>query len=53
MDMANITAPIRVDAATNKGSVLDVIRIVQQCNASDASTYFKRLVKDVGLVVPL
>jgi hypothetical protein len=48
MDLANITASIRVDAATNTGSVIDVIRTVQQCNASDASTYLKRLVKDVG-----
>jgi hypothetical protein len=48
MDIANITASIRVDAATKKGSVLDVVRIVQQCNASDASTYFKRLVSDMG-----
>lgn len=48
MDIANITASIRVDAATNKGSVLDVVRFVQQCNASDASTYFKRLVSDMG-----
>jgi hypothetical protein len=48
MDLATITASIRVDAATNTGSVIDVIRIVQQCSASDASTYLKRLVKDVG-----
>jgi hypothetical protein len=48
MDVANITASIRVDTATKKGSVLDVIRIVQQCNASDASTYFKRIVNDLG-----
>jgi hypothetical protein len=48
MDLANITASIRVDTATNTGSVIDVIRIVQQCSASDASTYLKRLVKDVG-----
>ena len=28
MDVANITASIRVDAATNKGSVIDVIRLI-------------------------
>jgi hypothetical protein len=48
MDAASITASMRVDAATKKGSVIDVIRIVQQCNASDASTYFKRLVNNLG-----
>ncbi|KAG5181963.1 hypothetical protein JKP88DRAFT_165055 [Tribonema minus] len=48
MDLANVTAAIRVDTATNKGSVIDVIKIVQSCNASDASTYCKRLLDDVG-----
>ena len=48
MDVAGITASIRVDAATKKGLVLDVIRIVQQCTASDASTYFRRLLNDLG-----
>ena len=48
MDVACITASIRVDAAAKKGSVIDVIRIVQQCNASDASTHFKRLVNELG-----
>ena len=48
MDVANITTSIRVDAATKKGSVIDVIRLVQGCNASDASTYFRRLVNDLG-----
>lgn len=48
MNVDNIAASIRVDPATKKGSVLDVIRIVQQCNSSDASTYFKRLVRDLG-----
>jgi hypothetical protein len=48
MDVACITGSIRVDTATQKGSVIDVIRLVQQCNASDASTYFKRLINDLG-----
>lgn len=28
MDLANVTTAIRVDATTNKGSVIDVIRLV-------------------------
>ena len=48
MDVACITSSIRVDTATQKGSVIDVIRLVQQCNASDASTYLKRLINEQG-----
>ncbi|KAG5186211.1 hypothetical protein JKP88DRAFT_156894 [Tribonema minus] len=48
MDLDDVTAAIRVDTATNKGSVIDVIKIVQSCNASDASTYCKRLLDDIG-----
>ena len=48
MDVACITGSIRVDTATQKGSVIDVIRLVQQCNASDASTYLKRLINEPG-----
>ncbi|KAG5178590.1 hypothetical protein JKP88DRAFT_158425, partial [Tribonema minus] len=48
MDLTNITATIRVDAATNKGSVIDVIRLVHpDIESKHASTYFTRLTTEI------
>ncbi len=41
----NVT--IRVDTATKKGSVLDVVRMVLQCNSSVANTYFGKLKEEI------
>lgn len=39
-------ATIRVDTATQKGSVFDVIKMVLGCDASSANTAFRRLKED-------
>lgn len=44
MDVANITANVRVDAATWKGSVIDVIRLVNpQLTSAHAGRDFQTL----------
>jgi hypothetical protein len=48
MDLANITGAIRVDARTNVGSVLNVIKTVHKSTPSYASTTFNRLVNSPG-----
>jgi hypothetical protein len=48
MDLANITAAIRVDLASRKGSVLDVIRLVNpEIPSNQASSTLKRLATDL------
>ncbi|ACH46886.1 unknown [Feldmannia species virus] len=42
-----VNATIRIDNATQKGSVIDVIRMVLRCDASSANTAFRRLKDDM------
>lgn len=39
-------ATIRVDTATRKGSVLDVVKMVLRCDSSSANTTLRRLKED-------
>jgi len=39
-------ASIRVDAATQQGSVFDVVKMVLGCDSSSANTTFRRLKED-------
>jgi hypothetical protein len=48
MDITNITKDIHVDVATNKGSVIDVIRLViTNKNSSHAGQVLIKLMNDV------
>ncbi|KAG5179779.1 hypothetical protein JKP88DRAFT_158368, partial [Tribonema minus] len=50
MELSNITAAIRVDTATNQGSVIDVIRLVNPNPTSgNAANVLANLTKDVTL----
>lgn len=47
MDLANLNNTIRVDLASNKGSIIDVIRLVNpNLTSANATTMLKRLVDD-------
>ena len=50
MDLANITANIRVDADSRKGSVIDVVRLVNpNLTSSNAGNTLTMLSADLGI----